>query len=118
LFFGGKAENNFGFLISGSKEVGDKLKAMLKIGAGKPWKDVMEVMTDQRDMSTSAFREYFKPLEDWLIKENAKNNVKVGWKVPPIEEMCKTSKHSGASSNIVPTTVFYIILGTFFVIRY
>ena len=54
-------------------------------------------MTGQRDMSTDAFREYFKPLEDWLISENKKNNVKVGWKNPPIEEMCN-QQISGANS--------------------
>ena len=63
---------------------------MLKLGASKPWKDVMEVMTGQREMSTAAFREYFKPLEDWLIKENKKNGVKVGWKIPKLETLCQS----------------------------
>jgi hypothetical protein len=79
---------------------------MLEIGRSKPWKDVMEVMTGQGEMSTSAFREYFKPLEDWLIKENAKNNVKIGWKVPPIEEMCTSKSQSVASASTpVPTNI-------------
>jgi uncharacterized HAD superfamily protein len=73
---------------------------MLELGRSKPWKDAMEVMTGQGEMSTSAFREYFKPLEDWLIKENAKNNVKVGWKIPLIEEMCSSKSQSGASASI------------------
>jgi len=81
----------------GSKEAGEKLDSMLKLGSSKPWKDAMEVMTGQRDMSTAAFREYFKPLEDWLISENKKNNVQVGWKNPPIEKMCNKNV-SGASS--------------------
>ena len=46
-------------------------------------------MTDQREMSTDAFREYFKPLEDWLISQNKEANVKVGWKNPPIDKMCQ-----------------------------
>jgi len=73
----------------GSKEAGNKLDSMLKLGASKPWKDAMEVMTDQREMSTDAFREYFKPLEDWLIFQNKEANVTVGWKNPPIDKMCQ-----------------------------
>ena len=46
-------------------------------------------MTDLREMSTDAFREYFKPLEDWLISQNKEDNVKVGWTNPPIEKMCR-----------------------------
>ena len=45
-------------------------------------------MTGQPDMDTSAFREYFKPLEDWLKEQNAKNNVNVGWINPKIHEIC------------------------------
>ena len=48
-----------------------------------------QVMTDQREMSTDAFREYFKPLEDWLISQNKEDQVKVGWTNPPIEKMCQ-----------------------------
>ena len=48
----------------------------------------MEVMTGQPDMSTSAFREYFKPLEDWLKEWNAKRNISVGWINPKIHEIC------------------------------
>ena len=56
-------------------------------------------MTGQREMSTDAFREYFKPLEDWLIKQNQKNNVKVGWKNPPIDQMCKQESSGGNKHN-------------------
>ena len=82
----------------GSKEAGDKLSTMLEMGASKPWKDAMEAMTGQRSMSTDAYREYFKPLEDWLIQENAKNGVKVGWINPPIEEMCQAKTESKADT--------------------
>jgi len=92
----------------GSKEAGDKLDSMLKLGSSKPWKDAMEVMTGQRDMSTAAFREYFKPLEDWLISENKKKNVKVGWKNPPIEKMCKKEVSGATVVNISILTVTFM----------
>ena len=61
---------------------------MLEIGASKPWKDVMEVMTGEPKMDTAAIREYFKPLEEWLIEENKRSGVTVGWKDIPINKMC------------------------------
>ena len=75
----------------GSKEAGEKLNSMLKLGSSKPWKEAMAAVTGEPKMDTNAFREYFKPLEDWLIEENQKNGAKVGWINPPIEEMCQAS---------------------------
>jgi peptidyl-dipeptidase A len=76
----------------GSKEAGDKLREMLKLGASRPWKEAMEVMTGQPEMSTDAIREYFKPLEDWLIKENARAGVKVGWGRLDLDSVCEQSR--------------------------
>lgn len=50
------------------------------MGASRPWPEVMKVITGQDKMDASAIREYFKPLEDWLKKENAKLGIKIGWK--------------------------------------
>lgn len=52
---------------------------MLSMGSSKPWPDAMKVMTDQRQMNASAILEYFKPLEDWLLKINKKLGVNIGW---------------------------------------
>ena len=77
------------FLISGSKEAGQKLLSMLKLGRSKPWKEVMEVMTGEPKMDTAAFREYFMPLENWLLEENKKNGVTIGWKVNDFDHLCE-----------------------------
>merc|ERR1719150_2712288 len=63
----------------GSVDAGDKLREMLKLGASRPWKEVMEVMTGEQVMSTEALREYFQPLEAWLRAENSRTGVRVGW---------------------------------------
>lgn len=52
---------------------------MLSLGSSKPWPVAMAAMTGQTKMDPSAFLEYFKPLEDWLIKKNVELNIKVGW---------------------------------------
>ena len=52
---------------------------MLRMGSSKPWPDAMEEMTGQRKIDPSAILEYFKPLEDWLIKKNEELGVNIGW---------------------------------------
>ncbi|HRE34001.1 MAG TPA: M2 family metallopeptidase, partial [Sphingopyxis terrae] len=54
----------------GNKKVGQKLNAMLEMGASKPWPDALEVFTGSRDMSGKAMMEYFAPLKKWLDEQN------------------------------------------------
>lgn len=54
----------------GNKEVGQKLNAMLEMGASKPWPDALEAFTGTREMSGKAMMEYFAPLKAWLDKQN------------------------------------------------
>ncbi|XP_056647591.1 angiotensin-converting enzyme-like isoform X1 [Diorhabda sublineata] len=58
---------------------GNSLKKMLAMGASRPWPDAMEALTGQRNMDAGGLLEYFKPLQDWLEKENVKNGVFIGW---------------------------------------
>jgi len=83
----------------GSKEAGDKLVEMLKLGASRPWKEAMQLMTGQPEMSTDALREYFMPLEKWLIKENKKQNTKVGWGPLNLDSVCKQSPNAKSSKS-------------------
>jgi peptidyl-dipeptidase A len=61
----------------GNKDVGTKLNAMLEMGASEPWPDALEAFTGSREMSGKAMIEYFKPLMEWLKKEN--KGTKKGW---------------------------------------
>lgn len=61
----------------GNKEVGEKLGAMLEMGASKPWPDALEAFTGTREMSAKPMLEYFAPLKKWLDKQNKKE--KAGW---------------------------------------
>ncbi len=63
--------------IYGSKAAGAKLKAMLAMGASKPWPDALEAVTGTRQMSGAALVEYFGPLMGWLEKQN--KGKKCGW---------------------------------------
>ena len=61
----------------GSKEVGEKLNAMLEMAASKPWPDALEAITGSRRMDGTAIVSYFAPLMDELKKANAGRQC--GW---------------------------------------
>lgn len=63
--------------IYGNKAAGEKLRAMLAMGASKPWPDALEALTGQREMDASALVDYFDPLNKWLDKEL--KGQKCGW---------------------------------------
>jgi peptidyl-dipeptidase A len=56
--------------IFGSAEAGEKLKAMLAMGASKPWPDALEAIAGTREMDAGAMKRYFAPLEAWLDERN------------------------------------------------
>jgi peptidyl-dipeptidase A len=53
-----------------SKQAGQKLKAMMDLGASRPWPDALEVLTGQRQLDASAMADYFAPLKAWLDEQN------------------------------------------------
>ena len=63
----------------GNKAAGEKLNAMLSMGASKPWPDALEVLTGQREIDATALADYFAPLKVWLDEQNEKNGYPVGW---------------------------------------
>jgi peptidyl-dipeptidase A len=63
--------------IHGSRAAGDRMKAMLALGASRPWQDAMAAVTGQRKADAGAMLEYFEPLRKWLREQN-KNEV-CGW---------------------------------------
>lgn len=65
--------------IYGSVAAGKILKKMMSMGASKPWPDVMEVITGQRNIDAGPMLEYFRPLHEWLEKMNRRNKAFVGW---------------------------------------
>ena len=63
--------------IYGSREAGDRLRAMLELGSSREWPDALEALTGERRMDAGALREYFAPLERWLDAQN--RDAPVGW---------------------------------------
>jgi peptidyl-dipeptidase A len=63
--------------IYGSQAAGDRMKAMLSLGASKPWPEALEAITGQRAMDGKALVTYFGPLLAWLETQNQGRSC--GW---------------------------------------
>ena len=57
--------------IYGNKKAGEKLKAMLAMGASEPWPAALKAMTGEDKMDATAIIDYFAPLKTWLDQQNA-----------------------------------------------
>ncbi|XP_006533119.1 angiotensin-converting enzyme-like protein Ace3 isoform X3 [Mus musculus] len=62
-----------------SKVAGKILGDLLKLGSSRPWREVLQEVTGESNISTKAFLTYFKPLMDWLVTENVKQGDTLGW---------------------------------------
>lgn len=56
--------------IFGNKAAGEKLQAMLALGASRPWQEAMSVLDGETSADASALLEYFAPLRTWLEEAN------------------------------------------------
>ena len=63
--------------IYGSKQVGERLNAMLEMGRSKPWPEALEALTGSSQMDATAILDYFAPLQAWLDEQNAGRQC--GW---------------------------------------
>ncbi len=63
--------------IYGNAEAGARLRSMLAMGASRPWPDALEELTGERRLDATAVVDYFRPLLEWLEREN--RDQPVGW---------------------------------------
>jgi len=63
--------------IYGNKKAGEKLKAMLAMGASEPWPAALKAMTGEDKMDATAIIDYFAPLKKYLDEQL--KGAKIGW---------------------------------------
>lgn len=63
--------------IYGSKEAGKRIWDMMQLGSSRPWPEALRTLTGKSELSAAALREYFSPLEKWLVKKNT--GLQCGW---------------------------------------
>ena len=66
--------------IYGSKAAGARLKAMLSLGARRPWPEALAQVTGTREMDARPLLEYFAPLKAYLDTQN--QGRQCGWQAP------------------------------------
>ena len=54
----------------GNRRVGQRLNAMLAMGASRPWPDALQAFTGSREISGKPMIRYFAPLTRWLEEQN------------------------------------------------
>jgi len=64
--------------IYGNAAAGAKLRAMLALGASRPWPEALKSMTGEDRMDASAILDYFAPLKAWLDQQNAERSKRTG----------------------------------------
>ncbi len=60
-----------------SAAAGRRLRAMMEMGASRPWPDALEALAGTREMDATAILDYFAPLAAWLEEQNAGRTC--GW---------------------------------------
>ena len=63
--------------IYGNEIAGEKIISTMAMGQSQPWQDAFENITGSRSLSGSSVMNYYKPLKEWLDKQN--ENRKCGW---------------------------------------
>ena len=65
--------------VYGSTPAGERLDAMLELGASKPWPEAMKTLTGEDKADASAMIDYFEPLLKWLQDQN--KGEKLDWTI-------------------------------------
>ena len=63
--------------IYGNQIAGQKIISTMALGQSQPWQDAFENITGSRKLSGSSVMNYYKPLKEWLDKQN--ENRMCGW---------------------------------------
>ena len=56
--------------IFGNEAAGERLNAMMEMGASRPWPEALEALTGSPEMDATAMLDYFAPLQTWLDEQN------------------------------------------------
>lgn len=63
--------------IFGNEAAGERLNAMMEMGASRPWPEALEALTGSPEMDATAILDYFAPLQTWLDEQNEGRSC--GW---------------------------------------
>ncbi|KAH9488846.1 hypothetical protein Btru_058675 [Bulinus truncatus] len=95
--------------IYNSKEAGQKLSDMLKLGSSVPWTDAMNRLTGQSHMDARPLVDYFKPLLEYLKSQNGND---YGWhpQCPPTPSDPVTQDRNKVNDGSISKPLLFVIL--------
>ncbi|XP_071826024.1 angiotensin-converting enzyme-like [Apostichopus japonicus] len=67
--------------IFGSRDAGDALIEMMKLGSSRSWQEAMQAITGRQFVDVQPIVDYFEPLQDWLEATNQANGDSPGWDI-------------------------------------
>uniref|UniRef100_A0A0B7B0W6 Angiotensin-converting enzyme n=1 Tax=Arion vulgaris TaxID=1028688 RepID=A0A0B7B0W6_9EUPU len=91
--------------IYNSTAAGAALSQMLRLGSSKPWTDAMYMLTNQTKMDAQPLMNYFKPLLEYLRKENGND---YGWK-PQCPTFQASHDHGGMIAGSITSIVILLV---------
>uniref|UniRef100_H2Z6D6 Angiotensin-converting enzyme n=1 Tax=Ciona savignyi TaxID=51511 RepID=H2Z6D6_CIOSA len=65
--------------FQGSKVAGRHFRKMLEMGNSKHWEDILQKLSGSCHVDAGSTLRFFKPLTQWLVKENKRLGNKIGW---------------------------------------
>ena len=77
-----------------SPRAGARLRAMMELGASRPWPEALEAVAGTRALDAGAMLEYFAPLATWLDAQN--EGRRCGWPAAPVSSDRSRPAASGA----------------------
>ncbi|XP_030377148.1 angiotensin-converting enzyme [Scaptodrosophila lebanonensis] len=65
--------------LSGQRQVGPRLRRAMALGSSLHYREVLQEMLGERELSLNGLLSYFQPLYEWLVMQNRLNGLEVGW---------------------------------------
>ncbi|XP_041477189.1 angiotensin-converting enzyme-like [Lytechinus variegatus] len=65
--------------LYGNRVAGQLITTAMQLGKTRSWTEIFYILTQQYDLDTSPFLEYFQPLNEFLERENRRNGDSTGW---------------------------------------
>jgi hypothetical protein len=96
--------------VYGSGAAGDVLQQLLRSGASLPWQEVLRAMTGNSSMSTRPLLRYFKPLHDFLYRQNRLQPTAIGWGDDLYMSSATASLPSDSNTSVAGTVTLSLVL--------
>ncbi|KAH8410152.1 hypothetical protein KR009_007031, partial [Drosophila setifemur] len=65
--------------LSDQRQIGAGLQRVMSLGSSVHYRELLQELMGESEISIDGLLTYFQPLHDWLRKQNQESNLEVGW---------------------------------------